>query len=278
MNRCPLISIVTVCLNSAEYIERCINSVLNQTYNNIEYIIIDGGSTDGTVDIIRRHESRISKWISEKDRGLYDAMNKGIAMCGGEFIGLLNSDDTYPVDAIQTVVDAILADDSIDVLHGDMSVITSQGTMIAKGYHGDLLREWSVKHPTCFIRATVYQTYKYDHTIRVSADYDLLLKLSRNGKRFRHIDHVLSQFSRRGISSQPSWHAVLERYHIRRRYSMGVALGKLIKETILHLDELYSAFRSSRSLEHGRMYPVYAVIKSAFRPLFLALKRLINRL
>lgn len=89
------VSIITVALNSAKYIEDCIQSVLSQTYNNIEYIVVDGGSTDGTAEIIKQYEDRISRWISEPDKGIYDAMNKGIALATGDIIGILHSDDLY---------------------------------------------------------------------------------------------------------------------------------------------------------------------------------------
>ena len=100
------ISVITVVLNNKSYIEDCINSVLNQSYKNVEYIVIDGGSTDGTVDAIRKYEKSISKWISEPDRGIYDAMNKGIALCSGDYIGMLNADDMFSDNSVlQTIID-----------------------------------------------------------------------------------------------------------------------------------------------------------------------------
>ena len=104
------VSIITVVLNKAEYIEACIHSVINQDYNDIEYIIIDGGSIDGTIDIIRRYEYRIAKWISEPDRGIYDAMNKGISMASGDVIGILNADDMYANDRVLEKVAKCLTD------------------------------------------------------------------------------------------------------------------------------------------------------------------------
>ena len=97
------VSIVTVCLNSAKTIERAILSVITQAYKNVEYIIVDGGSTDGTLNIIKKYASNISKWISEPDKGIYDAMNKGIAMATGDLVAFLNSDDWYNDDAIEYV-------------------------------------------------------------------------------------------------------------------------------------------------------------------------------
>ena len=100
----PLVTIVTVCLNAVRTIEQTIQSVIRQTYKNIEYIIIDGGSNDGTLDIIKKYEQHITKYVSEPDEGLYDAMNKGISMAHGEYVLLLNADDSYVDDAVEIAI------------------------------------------------------------------------------------------------------------------------------------------------------------------------------
>ena len=117
------VSIITVVLNNVQHIENCINSVLNQTYGNIEYIIIDGGSTDGTIDLIKKYEKQISRWVSEPDRGIYDAMNKGIMKSSGDIIGILNSDDMYADEkVIEKVVDCFL-DTYTDTCYGDLAYV-----------------------------------------------------------------------------------------------------------------------------------------------------------
>lgn len=278
MNLDPLISIVTVCLNSANYIERCIGSVLNQTYINIEYIIIDGGSTDGTQEIIKKYEDRITFWVSEKDKGIYDAMNKGISICKGEFIGLLNSDDYYLPDAVQTVVDTVSNNPSIEVLHGNIITTNKQGTHISKGNNNNLLKVFSVIHPTCFISSEIYKTFKYDDKIKISADYDLLLKLWVEGRHFEHIDHVLTCFSPFGISSKPSWTAICERYRIRAKYNTNVAIVCFIKDAIMHCDELLYSSSVSNITSKNWVYYLFNRLKLFCRPSYLSLKKIISKL
>lgn len=116
MSRAPLISVITVSYNAVTTIEQTILSVINQTYSNIEYIIIDGGSTDGTVDIIRKYADRIAYWVSEPDKGIYDAMNKGTKKANGEYIAFLNSDDWYELDAVSII--AQFADGKNDLISG----------------------------------------------------------------------------------------------------------------------------------------------------------------
>ena len=123
----PLVSVITVVYNGEKYLEQTIQSVINQTYNNIEYIIIDGGSTDTTLDIIKKYKDYISYFISEPDNGLYDAMNKGIRRANGELIGMLNSDDWLNLDAISTVQNAYVKNPGTKILHGDRTDISVDG-------------------------------------------------------------------------------------------------------------------------------------------------------
>ncbi len=114
------ISIITVVKNNKLDINDCINSVLRQTHSNVEYIIIDGGSTDGTVDIIKKYESRIAKWISETDHGIYDAMNKGIRMATGDLIGFLNADDVYCDSGVLKNIALVMVDQDVDACYSDL--------------------------------------------------------------------------------------------------------------------------------------------------------------
>lgn len=122
------VSIITVTYNSAQYLEDCIISVINQTYNNIEYIIIDGKSTDNTVSIIKKHEGKIQKWISETDRGMYDAINKGMSMATGDIIGTLNSDDIFDNNEVLNKIVKVFSENNVDSIYGDLEYVAPDNT------------------------------------------------------------------------------------------------------------------------------------------------------
>src|SRR5262245_56312998 len=131
-NDLPLVSIITPSFNQARYIEATIQSVLSQDYPNIEYLIIDGGSTDGTVEIIKKHEGRLAWWVSEQDKGQTDAINKGFARAGGQILAWLNSDDTYEPGAISKAVRYLVDHPEMGMVYGDCNFINEEGHMIGK--------------------------------------------------------------------------------------------------------------------------------------------------
>jgi glycosyltransferase involved in cell wall biosynthesis len=160
------VSIITVCYNSASHVEDAINSVAAQDYGNIEHIIIDGGSTDGTIALLEKHDGRIASWISEPDRGIYDAMNKGIGMATGEVIGLLNSDDFYYNSSIISQVAAAFEDQKIDAVYGDLIFIdpenlnrTVRTYSSAKWSPARFARGYMPAHPTFFVRRKYYEKF-----------------------------------------------------------------------------------------------------------------------
>lgn len=199
----PLVSIITVCLNSEKTIEQTIKSVLGQTYKNIEYIIVDGKSSDGTLDIINMYRSQIAKMVSEPDEGLYDAMNKGISMATGDIVGIINSDDWYEPYTVEEVVECIRKTNA-DLVYGDMLEIDVEGTKLMilediENLRGDL----KVPHPTVFIKKEVYDMYgKFDIQYKISADLDLVLRLLNKGIKVERIKKVLANFRMGGISQQ----------------------------------------------------------------------------
>jgi glycosyltransferase involved in cell wall biosynthesis len=188
----PLVSIITVVFNGAATLERTIRSVLGQTYQPIEYLIIDGGSTDGTIDIIRRYQADLAHWSSGPDAGIYDAMNIGISQCRGEIIGIINADDWYDAAAVALAVDASRKHPDAQVFHGEVSYVASrQG-------HTDRLRprldsralerEMSILHPTCFVRAETYRAFGgFEVRYTIAADYELMFRWYRRGVQFRFV-------------------------------------------------------------------------------------------
>lgn len=178
------ISIITVAYNSASTIRDTIDSVLKQTYTDIEYIVVDGLSKDDTVDIVKSYGTKITTFVSEKDKGIYDAMNKGIALATGDVIGILNSDDFYIDEhVIQHIVDSFTP--TIDAVYADLVYVDQNNTnkitrkwksgMYAKGY---FFKGWMPPHPTFFVRKEIYEKFgNYSLKLRSAADYELMLRV-----------------------------------------------------------------------------------------------------
>ena len=166
MSQKPLVSIVTPSYNQGEFLEATIRSVLEQEYPSIEYLVVDGGSTDGSVEIIRRYESRIHWWVSEKDAGQSDAINKGLRRARGEIIGWLNSDDVYEQGAIASAVDVFLTHPQAGLVYGDARSIDAQGKqfnlMRARQYDlVDLLSFEIICQPASFMKRSVLEQVNY---------------------------------------------------------------------------------------------------------------------
>lgn len=239
----PLVSIITVTYNSEKFLEDTIHSVLKQSYPYIEYIIIDGGSSDNTIAILREYSNQISSWISEPDCGIYDAMNKGILRSSGEIIGIINSDDWYEANAIELVVNSFRASPDTDVVHGDMKMY-SENTCPLYILNPDLNNRnlWyslTVNHPTCFVRRRVYQVIGYfDMKYQLIADHDLFLRFWARGAKFMYVNQLLANMRVGGVSHQKLTQANKEyllmlRKHGRSRiFVVGMGLYKLIRSKI----------------------------------------------
>jgi glycosyltransferase len=178
------ISVITVVYNNKAYLADCIESVLAQTYSNIEHIIIDGGSTDGTLLVIDRYRSKIAKVLSGPDAGIYDAMNKGIGLATGDVIGLLNADDLYADNGVLDKVAAAFADSSIDACYSDLVYVdrAHKDKIIrywkACEYNDKLFKYgWMPPHPTLYMRKSVYDRYGlFDLRFKIAADSELMLR------------------------------------------------------------------------------------------------------
>tara|TARA_B100001057_G_C22627757_1_gene863159 strand:- start:4 stop:768 length:765 start_codon:yes stop_codon:yes gene_type:complete len=179
------ISIITVTYNSENFIENCVCSVLNQTYKNVEYIVIDGKSSDNTLNKLKKYSKNISKIVSEKDHGTYEAMNKGVKLAKGEIVGLLNSDDFYASNEVLSRVASIFkSNPSIDACYADLSYIDQIDTSRVIRYWksskfvlGSFSRGWCPPHPTFFVRRSVYEKFgKFNLNYSIASDVELMMR------------------------------------------------------------------------------------------------------
>ncbi len=182
----PLVSIVTPSYNQAEYLETTIQSVLGQTYPNLEYLVMDGGSTDGSLEILHRYADRLAGWVCERDRGQTDAINKGFARAHGEILAWLNSDDTYEAGAIAEAVEYLQAHPHVGMVYGDANFIDRQGEVIGKfpAAQTDYLRlrrgYVHVPQQAAFFRADVWRRVApLDPSFYFAMDYDLWVRIAK---------------------------------------------------------------------------------------------------
>ncbi|MCX6135458.1 MAG: glycosyltransferase family 2 protein [Ignavibacteriales bacterium] len=217
----PSISIVTAVLNSVDRIGRSIECLASSKRDQVEYIVVDGGSTDGTLDVVREHGQQISVWLSEPDEGISHAFNKGIRMAKGEIVGLLNAGDWYESGALVAVEDAFDANPEIEILCGAIQFWEAGSrTIVGLPVPDRLEQETSVYHPAVFVRKTAYMKYgEYDETYHYAMDYELLLRFKHAGAKFLAVDKVLANMSLDGISYKNWYKGLREVRVVRSRYS-----------------------------------------------------------
>lgn len=192
----PKVSVITIVFNGQDTLRKTIESIRTQTYENIEYIIIDGGSTDETLNIIKENESLIDKWVSEPDGGISDAFNKGIAMATGEVIGLLNSGDIFYQDSVERVLDLFKQLPDTEIVYGNLFLEFSDESLNHIRFATPELTAGSFKcrfpdlnHPTVFAKRYLYeQIGNFDTSLRFAMDYDWLRRAYRAGAKFSKLD------------------------------------------------------------------------------------------
>lgn len=218
MKNYPLVSIITVVLNRKDTIEEAIKSVLGQSYENVEYIVVDGGSTDGTLEIIERYKSKIAKFISGKDKGIFDAMNKGLKMASGNIIGFLNGDDLYANEKVIEDVAALMERKNTDCLWGDLVYVDEKNTDKIIRYwksseykRGKFQRGWMPPHPTFFVKKEIYENYgEFNLALSISADYEIMLRLLEKHKISScYLPHILVKM-RIGGQSNRNFFSILQ--------------------------------------------------------------------
>lgn len=236
------VSVITVCYNSAATIRKTIESVLRQTYGNIEYIIVDGASKDGTLSIIEEYRSVFGgrlKIISEPDKGIYDAMNKGIRMAAGTLIGILNSDDFYEPMAVEHMVNAMTGE-KYQILYGFVRSLKNGQEYSIERHSYKFLHEGMIEHPACFVTKSVYDDFGCFDTQYISAaDYDFMLRMRRITEvKFYPTDHLITNFALGGMSASAA--AWLDLLKLRRNH--GIISDKEYKKEILK-DKLYTFYK-----------------------------------
>lgn len=205
------ISIITATYNAERTIENAIHSVLSQTYPNIEYIIIDGKSTDGTIDIINKHKNQINYFISEPDNGIYDALNKGIERATGDIIGFLHADDAFKSENTIENIAQEFKTTNADGVYGDLEYVNSEDTQKvvrywkSKNFKPQLLTQgWMPAHPTLFLKKEIYKAYGlFNINFHIAADYDFILRIFKNKTlKFTYIPMVITQMRLGGASNK----------------------------------------------------------------------------
>ena len=218
-----LVSIVTVAFNSGKTVRKTIESVLNQTCTDIEYLIVDGKSSDNTVEIAKEYEEKFAeknisyRIISEKDKGIYDAMNKGIRMATGDIVGLINSDDWFEPNAVETVVKTY-EEEPFDYFYADINLIKQDGTIIRKRSRTDKVvssRHWN--HPTSFVTKATYEKLGVFNCKEIYDDFDFYLRARKANIKMVIRNVVLANFCVGGVSNQKSLKKSLKRIGIRYR-------------------------------------------------------------
>ena len=212
-----LVSIITVVFNGEKYLEETILSVINQSYGNIEYIIVDGGSTDGTLNFIKKYEDKIDYWISEPDNGIYDAMNKAISIANGEYINFMNAGDSF-VDL--TTLEKVVPFLKEDFVYGNHKVFLNNvddGVSVnVESYSGK--RNIPFCHQSLFARSSCLLRYPFDLNYKIAADYKQYLDCFHSGASMKHIPIEIANFLDGGLSMSSRKALIKEYYTITKKY------------------------------------------------------------
>ncbi|WP_316832751.1 glycosyltransferase family 2 protein [Pedobacter aquatilis] len=204
------ISLITVVYNGKAHIEDCIKSIISQSYKAVEYIVIDGGSTDGTLELIEQYLPYITHLISEKDKGLYDAINKGITLASGDVVGLLNADDMLADEKVITKIAAAFQNDAgIEGVHGDLNYITPDSGKVIRKWKGkqasfkEIEQGWMPAHPTLYLRRSLFDNYgNYALDLGTAADYDLMLRYFHTYKiKTKYLPFLMVNMRTGGVSN-----------------------------------------------------------------------------
>ncbi|MEO6148789.1 MAG: glycosyltransferase family 2 protein [Mucilaginibacter sp.] len=218
----PTLTVITVVYNNVQDVERTILSVIDQSYKAIEYIVIDGASTDGTLDVIKKYEGRIIKFISEKDSGIYDAMNKGLALATGDYVIFMNSgDEFYSPDTVEAV---FAAAPGSDIYYGETEMINSKGDSLGQRRHkAPASFTWrsfkygmSISHQAIYIKRSLLQPYNSQY--QLSADIDWILQAAKKAKKIVNVNRYVAKYLVGGMSKKKHRQSLVERFNIMKEH------------------------------------------------------------
>jgi len=241
------ISLITVVYNGEAFLQECFNSIRAQTYPDVEYLVIDGGSKDRTLGIIARNQAHINYFTSEKDQGLYDALNKGIAKSTGDIIGILNADDMFAgPDVLVAVAETFKNQPEIDVVYGDLNYIHPATGKIVRRWKSrdttfmDLRKGWMPAHPTLYIKKALFEKHgNYALDLGTTADYDLMLRfLYTHQLKTAYLPMLMVNMRIGGLSNKSvydRWLALVNDYKSLRRNKLPHPLWVLVKKKLSKL-------------------------------------------
>lgn len=204
----PKVTVITVCFNAREALEMTMNNVARQDYPNLEYVIVDGGSTDGSIELIRNNADKVGRYVSEKDRGIYDAMNKGVAMSGGEWVIFMNAGDCFATDDVLRRVFSSPVD--ADVIYGDVV----KGDRVCRPHEFKNSHRMCFCHQSSITRRRCLSDNPFDIKYRMSADFKFFKLMGKLGKKFVYVPLAISRFDTSGISNTSRSKGLLENIRI----------------------------------------------------------------
>ena len=247
------ISIITCSYNAVNTVENTIKSVLSQQDADIEYIVIDGLSDDGTADIIKKYSDKIYKFISEKDSGIYNAMNKGLELAGGDIVGFLNADDVYFNEKVINKVTKVFENEKVDSVYGDLIYVSEDNNKIKRYWKSEdfninnFRKGWMPPHPSFFARKDIYKKYGgFNENYQISADYELMVRLLYKNKISTfYLPELLVKMKTGGVSNKISqtFKRLKEDYDIIKRYSLGGfggELGVMFKKRFYKINQYFN--------------------------------------
>ncbi|MBQ9666161.1 MAG: glycosyltransferase [Bacteroidaceae bacterium] len=200
----PQITVITICYNAVDEIEKTILSVINQTYKKREYIVVDGGSKDGTIDLIKKYGNWIDCWVSEPDRGIYDAMNKGLKLAKGEWVNFMNAGDSFADEHVFENLQKFFIPEN-DVVYGDVVVEKLGIKYLQKAQPKELQKENSPRmgfvHQACFVKTSFAKMYPFDLKYKLAADFNMVMTIYRNGGKFVYAAIPVANYDLSGVST-----------------------------------------------------------------------------